>query len=87
MIGIPIVGIYLAQRLLKKDFAQSIIITSLGTSLFLPEVYGTLSSLGLADMANYADKASISAAFASSVLGTYLEMKKKATNDYARVVF
>lgn len=105
MIGIPILGIYLAQRLLRKDLAQaldksnpehirkgfgflsgvdavdlmaqSIIITSLGASIFMPGLYGTLSGIGLAEIANYADKASIAAALTSSMFGTYLEMKKE----------
>jgi hypothetical protein len=102
-IGIPILGVYLSQRLLRNDMkqamdtnnsdeirngyyivsgidaidflSQTIMISSLTTTLFFPEL-AVMYDLNLAEYMKYADKASIGAAISSCIGGTYLEMKQ-----------
>mmetsp|Transcript_6044 Transcript_6044/g.4568 ORF Transcript_6044/g.4568 Transcript_6044/m.4568 type:complete len:182 (-) Transcript_6044:4-549(-) len=110
-IGIPLLGLYFAQRTFRNDLKQSLdpnnphdirkgyklvtsidgldlgaqvlMLSGLATTLIADPTV-TTASIGIPDVMKFADKVSICCAFGSTIVGTYLELKKdhdlEATN-------
>lgn len=113
-IGIPLVGMYFAQRAFRNDLAeaqnianpafirsgykvvtsidgidllaQSAIIASLATSMLAPTAVDVNNAFHIPEIMLYGDKISIGCALSSTLLGTYIELKREHMIEEANVL-